>query len=167
MQIIPFLPHYQSVCTNFDFSSFSLISCTVKQTLLPCKRACFALRKHIAAITSIISMCYKNNATAFLRNNFYKATIQNRPSESAQIGSKKPILVLYLPLKWYSATTVPCLAQIRKKIENRYCNGSKSKEFESKIREFGVGQCKEVGNKGCRRCDDDAKKGIEMLRLQT
>ena len=44
-------------------------------------------------------MCYKNSATAFLRNNFYKATTQNRPSKSAQIGSKKPILVLYLPLK--------------------------------------------------------------------
>ena len=27
MQIIPFLPHYQLVCNNFDFSSFSLISC--------------------------------------------------------------------------------------------------------------------------------------------
>ena len=28
MQIIPFHAHYQSVHTNFDISSFSLISCT-------------------------------------------------------------------------------------------------------------------------------------------
>ena len=27
MQIIPFPTHYQSVYTNFDISSFSLISC--------------------------------------------------------------------------------------------------------------------------------------------
>ena len=29
MQIIPFPAHYQSVYTNFDISSFSLISCKV------------------------------------------------------------------------------------------------------------------------------------------
>ena len=28
--------------------------------------------------------------------------------------------------------------QIREKIENRYCKGSKRKEFESKIGEFGI-----------------------------
>ena len=28
MQIVPFPAHYQSVYTNFDISSFSLISCT-------------------------------------------------------------------------------------------------------------------------------------------
>ena len=30
MQIIPFPTHYQSVYTNFDISSFSLISCCAK-----------------------------------------------------------------------------------------------------------------------------------------
>ncbi|ERJ78550.1 hypothetical protein HMPREF0653_00997 [Prevotella disiens JCM 6334 = ATCC 29426] len=30
MQIIPFPSHYQSVYTNFDISSFSLISCSIK-----------------------------------------------------------------------------------------------------------------------------------------
>ena len=38
MQIIPFLPHYQLVCNNFDFSSFSLISCMpIKPQLKPRK----------------------------------------------------------------------------------------------------------------------------------
>lgn len=37
MQIIPFLPHYQLVCNNFDFSSFSLISCTAKLQLFTAK----------------------------------------------------------------------------------------------------------------------------------
>ena len=41
MQIILFHAHYQSVHTNFDISSFSLISCNAKPTLLPCKRAAF------------------------------------------------------------------------------------------------------------------------------
>lgn len=34
MQIIPFPAHYQSVYTNFDISSFSLISCLAKGELL-------------------------------------------------------------------------------------------------------------------------------------
>ncbi|ERK01559.1 hypothetical protein HMPREF9145_2507 [Segatella salivae F0493] len=31
MQTVPLPPHYQLVCNNFDFSSFSLISCSVKR----------------------------------------------------------------------------------------------------------------------------------------
>lgn len=34
MQIVPFPAHYQSVYTNFDISSFSLISCSAKAALL-------------------------------------------------------------------------------------------------------------------------------------
>ena len=34
MQIIPFPAHYQSVYTNFDISSFSLISCDATVALL-------------------------------------------------------------------------------------------------------------------------------------
>ena len=34
MQIISFPAHYQSVYTNFDISSFSLISCTLKGSQL-------------------------------------------------------------------------------------------------------------------------------------
>ena len=45
MQIVPFLPHYQLVYINFDFSSFSLISYMAKEHLLPCKRASFTLQK--------------------------------------------------------------------------------------------------------------------------
>ena len=41
MQIIPFLPHYQLVCNNFDFSSFSLISCKPIGRLFEAKRASF------------------------------------------------------------------------------------------------------------------------------
>ncbi|WP_424039518.1 hypothetical protein, partial [Prevotella nigrescens] len=44
-QIVSFLPHYQSVYTNFDFSSFSRISCTVKAALLQCETATFVIQK--------------------------------------------------------------------------------------------------------------------------
>ena len=40
MQIVPFPAYYQSVYTNFDFTSFSLISCKPKGRLLEAKRAC-------------------------------------------------------------------------------------------------------------------------------
>ena len=40
MQIVPFRAHCQSVCTNFDFSSFSRISCKIIRRLLEAKRAC-------------------------------------------------------------------------------------------------------------------------------
>ena len=45
MQIIPFPAHYQLGYHNFDFSSFSRISCTVKAALLRCKTAAFAMPK--------------------------------------------------------------------------------------------------------------------------
>ncbi|ATV37461.1 hypothetical protein CUB95_02260 [Prevotella intermedia] len=45
MQMTPFPAHYQLVYTNFDFSSFSRISCTVKATVLRCKTAAFATPK--------------------------------------------------------------------------------------------------------------------------
>lgn len=37
MQIIPFPAHYQSVYTNFDISSFSLINCIVISVMLRAK----------------------------------------------------------------------------------------------------------------------------------
>ena len=43
MQIIPFPAHYHSVYTNFDISSFSLISCKVKAALLQRKTYAFAM----------------------------------------------------------------------------------------------------------------------------
>ena len=43
MQIISFPAHYQSVYTNFDISSFSLISCIPKAALLHRKTAAFAM----------------------------------------------------------------------------------------------------------------------------
>ena len=42
MQIIPFPAHYQSVYTNFDISSFSLISCVPKAAVLHGKSVGFA-----------------------------------------------------------------------------------------------------------------------------
>ena len=42
MQIIPFPTHYQSVYTNFDISSFSLISWILKAMLLQLKTYAFA-----------------------------------------------------------------------------------------------------------------------------
>ena len=44
MQIISFPAHYQSVYTNFDISSFSLISCSSKTILLHVKNHTFAWR---------------------------------------------------------------------------------------------------------------------------
>ena len=45
MQIISFPAHYQSVYTNFDISSFSLISCDAKAAVLHGKSVGFALQK--------------------------------------------------------------------------------------------------------------------------
>ena len=46
MQIISFPAHYQSVYTNFDISSFSLISCVAKVWFLACKKGVFTLQKY-------------------------------------------------------------------------------------------------------------------------
>ncbi len=45
MQIISFPAHYQSVYTNFDISSFSLISCNAKVWFLHAKSMVFAMQK--------------------------------------------------------------------------------------------------------------------------
>ena len=45
MLIVPFLPHYQLVYINFDFSSFSLISYTVKAAVLHGKSVGFTSQK--------------------------------------------------------------------------------------------------------------------------
>ena len=45
MQIISFPAHYQSVYTNFDISSFSLISCVAKAAVLHVKSVSFATQK--------------------------------------------------------------------------------------------------------------------------
>ena len=45
MQIIPFPAHYQSVYTNFDISSFSLISCNGFSTLTPHDKILMANRQ--------------------------------------------------------------------------------------------------------------------------
>ena len=45
MQIVPFLTHYQLVYANFDFSSFSLISYTLKGHLLQVSQASFRSQK--------------------------------------------------------------------------------------------------------------------------
>ena len=44
MQIISYPVHYQSVCTNFDFSLFSRISCTAKWCILQDKMTHLALQ---------------------------------------------------------------------------------------------------------------------------
>ena len=52
MQIVPFLPHYQLVYINFDLSSFSLISYTVKVALLKLKIGTFATQKRTYAFST-------------------------------------------------------------------------------------------------------------------
>ena len=49
MQIISFPAHYQSVYTNFDISSFSLISCSPPSCLLPAQKCADAHRTTPAA----------------------------------------------------------------------------------------------------------------------
>ena len=51
MQIVLFLPHYQLVYVNFDFSSFSLISYRAKGHLSHLKRASFTTQKGIFYFT--------------------------------------------------------------------------------------------------------------------
>ena len=50
MQIVPFPAYYQSVYTNFDFTSFSLISCTTKI-------GCFAFAFHSYCFLIIKKYC--------------------------------------------------------------------------------------------------------------
>ena len=54
MQIISYPVHYQSVCTNFDFSLFSRISCTLKTILLQRKNHTFARRICNTQITNTL-----------------------------------------------------------------------------------------------------------------
>ena len=46
MQIISYPVHYQLVCANSDFSSFSRISCSINRRLYETKRACVSLELH-------------------------------------------------------------------------------------------------------------------------
>ena len=59
MQIISFPAHYQSVYTNFDISSFSLISCFVKPMLLPCKTYTFAMQNNESYNALVLGRLYK------------------------------------------------------------------------------------------------------------
>ena len=47
MQIVPFLPHYQLVYINFDFSSFSLISYAAKSRWLQCQIASVGIQERL------------------------------------------------------------------------------------------------------------------------
>ena len=59
MQIISFPAHYQSVYTNFDISSFSLISCKSKPMLLPCKTYTFAMQNNESYNALVLGRLYK------------------------------------------------------------------------------------------------------------
>ena len=60
MQIVPFPAYYQSVYTNFDFTSFSLISCITKVVVLRGKNGSFASQnsrfRNIKAQLSLFDM---------------------------------------------------------------------------------------------------------------
>ena len=58
MQTVPFLPHYQLVYINFDFSSFSLISYPVTEAHLQSKWA---------SVNSQVSLIW-NTSEAHLEN---------------------------------------------------------------------------------------------------
>jgi|GEM_PF-4485828 hypothetical protein len=55
MQIVPFPAYYQSVYTNFDFTSFSLISCCAKEAVLHGKTASFEMQNNIFLIMLLVS----------------------------------------------------------------------------------------------------------------
>ena len=61
MQIIPFPAHYQSVYTHIDISSFSLISCTIKEPLLDGKTYAFAVPNRNYRFSSELSLQNKND----------------------------------------------------------------------------------------------------------
>ena len=78
-----FLPHYQLVYINFDFSSFSLISYTIKEYLLPCKRASFTLQKNTCypqfmnLYYNLSCPCSFHNKRVSLPLHYYNNTIKN------------------------------------------------------------------------------------------
>ena len=58
MQIIPFPAHYQLGYHNFDFSSFSRISCTAKEAVLHGKTVSFEMQNNIFLIMLLVkSLC--------------------------------------------------------------------------------------------------------------
>ena len=69
MQMTPFPAHYQSVYTNFDFSSFSLISYRAKGRLSHLKRASFTMRKGIFCRVKVhlLFSIYESLLQSFLR----------------------------------------------------------------------------------------------------
>ncbi|BAU18083.1 hypothetical protein PIOMA14_I_1575 [Prevotella intermedia] len=56
MLIRVFPPHYQLVYINFDISSFSVISYTVKAAVLHCKTAAFAMSNRNCYFLSELSL---------------------------------------------------------------------------------------------------------------
>lgn len=59
MQIVPFPAYYQSVYTNFDFTSFSLISCTAKPALLHTESTPFGKRLSRRGLTTLYESLLK------------------------------------------------------------------------------------------------------------
>ena len=58
MQIVPFLTHYQLVYANFDFSSFSLISYTLKTPFLHYKNHTFKTQQYsYGGAPTILAKC--------------------------------------------------------------------------------------------------------------
>ena len=70
MQIVPFPAHYQSVYTNFDISSFSLISCKSKSPILSFKIAEVVRQKTASGKSSV----HDNEMFLFVRP-FYLASV--------------------------------------------------------------------------------------------
>ncbi|PJE98897.1 hypothetical protein CUB97_11125 [Prevotella intermedia] len=71
MQIVPFLPHYQLVYINFDFSSFSLISYMVKAAVLHRKTAAFAMLKRNCHFLTELSLQYRASQTEIQKDENY------------------------------------------------------------------------------------------------
>ena len=76
MQIVPFLPHYQLVYINFDFSSFSLISYKPKLLILLRNVSHFTLQNNAYwSIISGILKAYSSHTDSF-------STPHNKKGES-------------------------------------------------------------------------------------
>ena len=75
MQIISFPAHYQSVYTNFDISSFSLISCVPKEAVLHGKTVSFEMQNNIFLIILLVkSLCGTCSFEKYLQGNGFAQT---------------------------------------------------------------------------------------------
>ena len=89
MQIIPFPAHYQPVYTNFDISSFSLISCLAKDKVSLFESSPIAMQKMSFCNQTHTILVIKQLKNRFLTVNFLWFTASRLVSERLTIFIQK------------------------------------------------------------------------------